>query len=41
MPMPYLIPVTFDLDDPTLTKEPFTNLIDDFHTVSDEKDQLW
>ena len=38
---PYLIPETFDLDDPTLTKGPFTNLIDDFHAVSDEKAQLW
>ena len=38
---PYLIPETFDLDDPTLTKGPFTNLIDDFHVVSDEKAQLW
>lgn len=34
---PYLIPETFDLDDPTLTKGPFTNLIDDFHAVFDEK----
>ena len=38
---PYLIPATFDLGDPTSTKGPFTNLIDNFHTVSDEKAQLW
>ena len=38
---PYLIPEMFDLDDPTLTKGSFTNLIDDFHTVYNEKAQLW
>ena len=38
---PFLIPARFDLDDPALTAGPFTNLIVDFHKISDETAQRW
>ena len=38
---PFLIPATFDLDDPTLMAGSFTNLSVDFHKISYDTTQLW
>ena len=38
---PFMIPEKFDIDDPTSLSGPFTNLLVDFHKVSDERVQLW
>ena len=37
----FLIPERFDLDDTSFTRGPFTNLINKFHDIHDEKVQLW
>ena len=38
---PFMIPEKFDIDDPTSLSGPFTNILVDFHKVSDESVQLW
>ena len=41
MMTPFMVPSKFDINDPTKTRGPFTNLLDDFHKISDEIAQLW
>ena len=38
---PFMIPATFDLDDPSKTNDPFINLIDEFHKIPDKEAQRW
>ena len=38
---PFLIPTTFDLNDPSKINGPFINIIDEFHKIPDEEAQRW
>jgi len=38
---PFMVPAEFEIDDPTKLAGPFTNILVDFHKVSDGKIQLW
>ena len=41
MMTPFGIPVTFNLDDSTKLTGPFTNMIVDFHKITDETARRW